>query len=49
MIEKATEAKDEGTIGLTGAYIRELEKSSWMLDAWTKQTSEKLNKDMIVS
>ena len=25
---------DEGTIDLLGAYIRELEKTSWMLDAW---------------
>ncbi|RXG20839.1 Dps family protein [Leeuwenhoekiella aequorea] len=25
---------DEGTIDLLGAYIRELEKTSWMLDTW---------------
>ncbi|WP_040281790.1 Dps family protein [Psychroserpens damuponensis] len=49
VIEKADEAKDEGTIDLIGAYIRELEKSSWMLDAWTKKTSEKLNKNIISS
>ncbi|MGB1309449.1 MAG: Dps family protein [Oceanihabitans sp.] len=42
VIKKAEEASDEGTIDLTGAYIRELEKASWMLDAWTKKTSDKL-------
>jgi starvation-inducible DNA-binding protein len=35
--EKAGEADDEGTIDLIGAYIRELEKTSWMLDVWTKK------------
>lgn len=35
--EKANEADDEGTIDLIGAYIRELEKTSWMLDVWTKK------------
>lgn len=33
----ADEAGDEGTIDLIGAYIRELEKTSWMLDVWTKK------------
>lgn len=31
---------DEGTIDLIGAYIRELEKTSWMLDAWKMKTSD---------
>jgi len=31
------EAKDEGTIDLLGAYVRELEKNSWMLSAWSKK------------
>ncbi|MGV8814232.1 MAG: Dps family protein [Gelidibacter sp.] len=39
VIEKAVAAKDEGTNDLMGSYIRDLEKSSWMLDAWTKRTS----------
>ncbi|MBC29909.1 MAG: DNA starvation/stationary phase protection protein [Muricauda sp.] len=43
VIERAETIKDEGTIDLIGAYIRELEKSSWMLDAWNKTKSEKLN------
>ena len=33
----ADDAGDEGTIDLIGAYIRELEKTSWMLDVWTKK------------
>lgn len=40
VMEMANEAKDEGTIDLIGTYIRELEKASWMLDAWSKKTSE---------
>ncbi|BAO56425.1 Dps family protein [Nonlabens marinus] len=34
VVETAGEAEDEGTIDLIGAYIRELETTSWMLDAW---------------
>ncbi|AFU70241.1 DNA- and iron-binding antioxidant protein/ferroxidase Dps [Psychroflexus torquis ATCC 700755] len=34
---------DEGTIDLIGAYIRELEKTSWMLDAWSMKLGEKRN------
>jgi starvation-inducible DNA-binding protein len=37
VVEKADEADDEGTIDLIGAYIRELEKTSWMLDVWTRK------------
>ncbi|TVZ22979.1 starvation-inducible DNA-binding protein [Dokdonia sp. Hel_I_63] len=39
VVKKADEAGDEGTIDLIGAYIRELEKTSWMLDAWRKKTA----------
>lgn len=39
VVKKADDAGDEGTIDLVGAYIRELEKTSWMLDAWRKKTS----------
>ncbi|MGY5846873.1 Dps family protein [Salegentibacter sp. HM20] len=42
VVEVADEAKDEGTIDLIGAYIRELEKTSWMLDAWKMKTNEGL-------
>jgi len=40
VMEKAELASDEGTSDLIGAYIRELEKTSWMLEAWTKKPSE---------
>jgi len=43
VIEKADTISDEGTIDLIGAYIRELEKSSWMLNAWSKSTAEPIN------
>ncbi|WP_412560931.1 Dps family protein [Winogradskyella sp. MIT101101] len=47
VIDKAENAKDEGTIDLIGAYIRELEKSSWMLDAFTKETASQLNESVL--
>tara|TARA_R110002072_G_scaffold172324_2_gene326342 strand:- start:5075 stop:5566 length:492 start_codon:yes stop_codon:yes gene_type:complete len=40
VIAAADQAKDEGTIDLIGAYIRELEKTTWMLDAWRMKTTE---------
>ena len=40
IVKAADAAGDEGTIDLIGAYIRELEKTSWMLDAWKMKTSE---------
>jgi len=40
VVEVADAGSDEGTIDLIGAYIRELEKTSWMLDAWKMKTSE---------
>ncbi len=43
VVDKAEAVNDEGTIDLIGAYIRELEKTSWMLDAWNKDKSERLN------
>ena len=43
VIEVADSNSDEGTIDLIGAYIRELEKTSWMLDAWNMQTADKRN------
>lgn len=42
VIRKAEAVEDEGTIDLIGAYIRELEKTSWMLDAWNKDKSDHL-------
>jgi starvation-inducible DNA-binding protein len=42
VVKIADAGGDEGTIDLIGAYIRELEKVSWMLDAWTKDTRDQL-------
>jgi starvation-inducible DNA-binding protein len=40
VIETAGKCEDEGTIDLIGAYIRELETTSWMLDAWRMNTED---------
>jgi len=40
--ETAEKGGDDGTIDLMGGYIRELEKTSWMLDAWKMKTNESL-------
>lgn len=37
IVDLAGEKGDEGTIDLIGAYIRELEKVSWMLDSWAQK------------
>jgi starvation-inducible DNA-binding protein len=47
VIDHATNAEDEGTLDLLGAYVRELEKSSWMLNAWSTKTTEQLNNSMV--
>ncbi|MBZ9650412.1 Dps family protein [Psychroflexus montanilacus] len=41
VVDVAEKNEDEGTIDLIGAYIRELEKTSWMLDAWIMKIEEK--------
>jgi len=40
VIKTAEDAGDEGTIDMIGAYIAELEKISWMLDAWTMNAKD---------
>ena len=47
VIKKAEEAQDEGTVDLIGAYIRELEKVSWMLSAWHKETEAHYREDVL--
>ncbi|MGY0392462.1 Dps family protein [Bizionia sp. KMM 8389] len=47
VMEKAEVVSDEGTLDLIGAYIRELEKSSWMLDAWRKDTTDQLKEEVL--
>ncbi|WP_396636838.1 Dps family protein [Maribacter sp. R77961] len=42
VIDKADNAGDEGTIDMIGAYIGNLEKVSWMLNAWSKDTNDQL-------
>ncbi|WP_405384749.1 Dps family protein [Maribacter sp. LLG6340-A2] len=40
VVKKAEAAGDEGTIDMIGGYIGEIEKVSWMLDAWSKESSD---------
>lgn len=44
VVKTAEAGEDEGTIDLIGAYIRELEKTSWMLDAWRTKTGHPVAK-----
>lgn len=43
IIEYSDKAKDEGTIDMMGGYIAELEKISWMLDAWQKNHKQRVD------
>jgi len=47
VVHKAESVDDEGTIDLISAYIRELEKTSWMLDAWNKEKSDHLKRTAV--
>ena len=47
IIDIAEKVGDEGTIDLIGAYIRELEKSSWMLSAWSKSSSDSKKSNIV--
>ncbi len=38
--DTAEDGKDEGTMDLMGGYIRQLEKTSWMLDAWCMKNTD---------
>ncbi|APG64731.1 DNA starvation/stationary phase protection protein [Tenacibaculum todarodis] len=49
VIKKAEDAKDEGTIDIIGGYIGQLEKTSWMLNAWSKNTVEQFKNEIILS
>ena len=44
VINKSETAGDEGTIDMIGGYIAEMEKSSWMLDAWNRNSEDQLKK-----
>ena len=43
VMDRANEIGDEGTVDLIGAYVRELEKTSWMLNAWNKDKKDEFN------
>ncbi|QNJ98962.1 Dps family protein [Constantimarinum furrinae] len=40
VIEQAEAVGDEGTIDLLGSYVADLEKISWMLDAWSMKSGD---------
>ena len=37
VLKNAAKADDEGTIDMIGGFLENLEKSSWMLDAWNSR------------
>jgi starvation-inducible DNA-binding protein len=49
VLKKAKNAEDEGTTDLISGYISSLEKSSWMLNAWSKSTIEQLKEEIVLS
>lgn len=40
VIQIAGEAEDEGTIDMAGSFLENLEKKSWMMDAWATRKLE---------
>jgi len=48
-IDKADSAGDEGTVDMLGGYVGDIEKISWMLDAFNKETSDQLKKSTTAS
>ncbi len=44
-IESAGKAGDEGTIDMVGGFLANLEKQSWMLDAWLQNQDDKVSKE----
>ncbi len=42
-ITNASQAEDEGTIDMIGGFLENLEKKSWMLDAWITRKHEMVN------
>ena len=39
-LKVAESNNDEGTVDLIGGYLADLEKTSWMLDAWLQKTNK---------
>lgn len=46
-LQTADANNDEGSIDLLGAYIREMEKTSWMLNVWLKKTNQTLERQTV--
>lgn len=42
VLSEAAEANDEGTVDMTGSFLKDLEKISWMLDAWMSRKVDAL-------
>lgn len=40
VIEEAADIDDEGTIDMVGGFLANLEKQSWMLDAWRSKANK---------
>lgn len=40
VLRTAEESKDEGTIDMIGGFLENIEKKSWMLDAWMARKAE---------
>ena len=43
VLKLAAEAEDEGTIDMIGGFLENIEKKSWMLDAWATRTKAPAN------
>jgi len=43
VLKEADEAGDEGTIDMIGGFLANVEKESWMLDAWRAKTARTVN------
>ena len=42
VLAEAADADDEGTIDMIGGFLKDLEKRSWMLDAWVSRKVDAL-------
>jgi len=42
VIENAAKVSDEGTIDMAGSFLENLEKKSWMLDAWAVRSKKNI-------
>jgi starvation-inducible DNA-binding protein len=40
ILRKASDVNDEGTVNMASGFLKEIEKKSWMLDAWATRKSK---------